>query len=146
MEQFIKKDKQNLAVTSNTKSTQLVMSFDVIVEGACTNQYSKSGIDNLCCLRVPNGLLYLWYLQKPPSMIAALNNSIAGKAVQISESAVRLKKRIMSKAGELNNLMKRSNKREKEKIRAKYSLFGVMRDEVMSFNHYNDIIGERQDD
>uniref|UniRef100_A0A1X7T8Z9 Uncharacterized protein n=2 Tax=Amphimedon queenslandica TaxID=400682 RepID=A0A1X7T8Z9_AMPQE len=119
------------------------MSFDVIVEGACTNQYSKRSSNNLCSLKVPNGLLYLWYLQKPPSIIAALSNSIAGKAVQVSEAAERLKKRMMSKAGEINSLIKRSNKREKEKIRAKYSLFGVMKDEVMSFDHYNDIIKEK---
>ena len=68
------------------------MSLEITVEGVDANRRSTGSDDVICCIKVPNELLYMWHHEKCRSYIAAVNSKVSAGAIIIKESAGRLEK------------------------------------------------------
>ena len=103
----------------------------VLIEGARANKHSSGGENVLCCIKVPNALLYL---ENCTSYLEAINSKIDGHAMTLRLSAERLEKRLSLKASTLSSEIRWSG-RGREKLKSMFTRFDVCRNEVIAHDN-----------
>ena len=106
----------------------------VLIEGARANKHSSGGENVLCCIKVPNALLYPANLENCTSYIEAINSKIDGHAITLRLSAERLEKRLSLKASTISSEIRRSG-RGREKLKSMFTRFDVCRNEVIAHDN-----------
>ena len=106
----------------------------VLIEDARANKHSSGGENVLCCIKVPNALLYSANLENCTSYIEAINSKIDGHAMTLRLSAERLEKRLSLKASTLSSEIRRSG-RGREKLKSMFTRFDVCRNEVIAHDN-----------
>lgn len=86
--------------------------------------------NSVCCLEVPNILLYDWYIFRRPgdSYINKINPLIAGQALMIKT----YNQRVNAKASRIKNKIERATKRQRQKIKSQTSKLTIFQNEVVS--------------
>ena len=120
------------------------MALEVTLVGSAeSKKRNTSSKDVLCCLRIPNQLLFTWYLEmskarRALSYVNLCNASIRGRAIQLPvEENSRLEGSVCKKAGKLNCMYKALPSRKRKGLLDKSILLDVMRDEVVNVEKLN---------
>ena len=111
------------------------MNSVVTIVGADAAKFrNKVNPDVVFCLRVPNHLLYSWYISDDDDCIELINASIYHRTIKIASSSKRLHDAIRRKVSYIGANYGRKSWRKRPECLMKFTLFDVMYDEPVSID------------
>ena len=92
---------------------------------------SISDSDHMCCLTIPNSLLYAWYSDRPSVLVQALNNHLSEDGLLVVRQCSATEDRLRRRASKVSNKVNKDYRRRKSVILEKSSEYRLSIDEIV---------------
>ena len=90
-----------------------------------------SDSDHMCCLTIPNSLLYAWYSDRPSVLVQALNNHLSEDGLLVVRQYSATEDRLRRRASKVSNKVNKDYRRRKSVILEKSSEYRLSIDEIV---------------